>query len=43
MIVLGVVIGFILGSRAARDAMALEARKQEERAARRSAREKPPN
>jgi len=43
MLVLGVVVGFILGGRAARDAMAMQARKQEEREARRAAREKPPN
>ena len=40
IVILGVVVGFILGSRAARDAMAMEARKKEEREARRAAREK---
>jgi hypothetical protein len=34
VLLLGVVIGWILGSRAARDAYALELRRREERAAR---------
>jgi hypothetical protein len=34
VLLLGIVIGWILGSRAARDAYAMEQRKREERAAR---------
>ena len=37
MIVIGIVIGWILGSRAARDAFAAELRKREEDAARKAA------
>jgi hypothetical protein len=40
IVLLGIVIGFILGGRAARDAMALEKKKAEKRAAARAAREK---
>jgi hypothetical protein len=39
---LGVVIGFVLGGRAARDAAAVQERADEARAARRAARSKPP-
>jgi hypothetical protein len=39
MFVLGIVLGFILGGRATRDAIALEQKKLQEREARRSARE----
>ena len=38
VLVLGVVIGWILGSRAARDAYAAELRRREERAARKASR-----
>jgi arginine exporter protein ArgO len=38
VVILGIVLGFIMGSRATRDAFALEARKAEERAARKAAR-----
>jgi hypothetical protein len=34
VLIIGIVIGWILGSRAAQDAMAMEMRKREERAAR---------
>jgi hypothetical protein len=37
--VIGIVLGFILGSKATRDAFALEQRKADERAARRAARQ----
>jgi hypothetical protein len=37
VLLLGIVIGWILGSRAARDAFAMELRRREERAARRAA------
>jgi hypothetical protein len=37
--VLGIVLGFIFGSKATRDAIAFEAKKAEEREARRKARE----
>ena len=37
--VIGIVLGFILGSKATRDAFALEQRKADERAARKAARE----
>lgn len=37
MIVLGIVIGWVMGSRAARDAFAAELRKREDDAARRAA------
>jgi hypothetical protein len=37
--VLGIVLGFVLGSRATRDAIALEQKKVQEREARRAARE----
>jgi len=36
VLVLGVVIGWILGSRAAKDAFAMELRRREERAARKA-------
>ncbi len=36
VLIVGVVIGWILGSRAAQDAMASERRKQEQRAAKKS-------
>jgi hypothetical protein len=39
MLVLGIVLGFIFGSKATRDALAFEAKKAEEREARRLARE----
>ena len=38
ILVLGVVLGFILGAKATRDAVALEQRRQADRAARRAAR-----
>ena len=38
LLVLGIVVGFVLGSRAARDAMLVEQRKTEERARRRAER-----
>lgn len=38
MIIVGVVIGWILGSRAARDALAVEVKKREEHEARKAAR-----
>ncbi len=37
LLLLGIVIGWILGSRAARDAFAAELRRRDERAARKSA------
>jgi len=37
MLLVGVVIGWVLGSRAAADAMAMEQRKREERAQRKAA------
>jgi hypothetical protein len=39
ILVLGIVLGFVLGARATRDAIALEARKAAEREARRAARD----
>jgi hypothetical protein len=39
IVVLGIVLGFMLGARATRDAIALEQRKAAEREARRAARE----
>lgn len=39
MIMIGFVLGFIFGGRAARDAFAMERRKEEERAATKAARE----
>jgi len=39
MLVLGIVLGFMLGSKATRDAFALEQRKAAEREARKAARE----
>lgn len=39
VLLVGIVIGFILGGRAARDAFELERRREEERAAARAARE----
>ena len=39
MFILGIVIGFLLGSKATRDALAFEQRKAAEREARRAARE----
>jgi hypothetical protein len=39
MFVLGIVLGFILGSRATRDAIAFEQKKAEEREARKAARQ----
>ena len=39
MIIIGIALGFFLGSRAARDAMALEQKKLERRAAARAARQ----
>ena len=39
MFVLGIVLGFILGSRATRDAIAFEQKKAQEREARKTARE----
>ncbi|HEX8953112.1 MAG TPA: hypothetical protein VF945_14760 [Polyangia bacterium] len=41
VLVIGIVIGFILGGRAARDAFAAQKEKEEARAARRAARGKP--
>ena len=38
ILIIGIVLGFIMGSRATRDAFALEQRKAEERAARKAAR-----
>ena len=38
VVILGIVLGFIMGSRATRDAFLLEQRKAEERAARKEAR-----
>jgi len=43
VLLIGIVIGFILGGRAARDAQAEEARKAEARAARKAARENKPS
>jgi hypothetical protein len=43
VLLIGIVIGFILGGRAARDAQAEETRKAEARAARKAARETQPN
>jgi hypothetical protein len=40
VLLIGIVVGFILGGRAARDALAEKARREEARAARRAAREK---
>ena len=40
VLLIGIVIGFILGGRAARDAQVEEARKAEARAARKAARDK---
>lgn len=37
VLLIGVVIGWVLGSRAARDAFAIELRRREERAARKTA------
>lgn len=37
VLLIGVVIGWVLGSRAARDAFAMELKRREERAARKSA------
>jgi hypothetical protein len=37
VLLIGVIIGWVLGSRAARDAYAVELRRREERAARKSA------
>lgn len=39
VLILGIVIGFVLGAKATRDAIALEERKAAEREARRAARE----
>jgi hypothetical protein len=38
VLILGIVVGFIMGAKATRDAFALEQRKAEERAARKAAR-----
>jgi arginine exporter protein ArgO len=38
VLILGIVVGFIMGSKATRDAFAMEQRKVEERAARKAAR-----
>jgi arginine exporter protein ArgO len=38
VVILGIVLGFIMGSKAARDAFAMEQRKAEERAARQAER-----
>jgi len=38
ILVLGLVLGFILGAKATRDSLALEARRQQDREARRAAR-----
>lgn len=37
VLLIGVIVGWVLGSRAARDAFAVELRRREERAARKSA------
>lgn len=41
VLIIGLVLGWILGSRAAQDAMAMELRKREERAEKRNHREEP--
>jgi len=42
VLLLGIVIGWIFGSRAARDAYAVELKRREEAAARKAARQRPP-
>jgi hypothetical protein len=42
VLLVGIVIGWILGSRAARDAYAMELKRREERAARQARRSSPP-